>query len=178
MGYNNHKVCQSNSLRESCFSDTDCGRPGECCRGNKCTKTGCDECQKNSDCSGLFSKYCCKKRYVNEQNTCSITCFGESCQRDSDCGPRDECCGTNNKCTKTGCDECQRNSDCSGFGFFSKYCCKKRYVNEQNTCSITCFGESCQRDSDCGPRDECCGIYNHCVKTVHVATHSGKLTYP
>ena len=103
MGYNNHKVCQSNCLRESCFSDTDCGGPGACCRGNKCTKTGCDECQKNSDCSGLFSKYCCRKRYLNEQNTCSITCIGESCQRDSDCGPRDECCGIYNHCTKINC---------------------------------------------------------------------------
>ena len=152
-------VCGSNCINQTCNSNDDCAGYGECCRSNKCVRTGCDDkCQSNSDCD--LGEYCCKKADTSwfwTNTGCSESCVGKICSTDEDCGAPNECC-ISNKCVDRDCSGCTSNSNC----ITGHYCCKKRYWYELSECSTHCIGKSCTTSEDCGAPNECC-ISNKCV---------------
>ena len=60
-----------------------------------------DQCTFDSDCTSSFQKYCCDRKFP-EDNVCRSNCIFESCYSDSDCAPG-ECCDTDDKCTTGDC---------------------------------------------------------------------------
>ncbi len=60
-----------------------------------------NQCYSDSGCSGLFTQYCCERKY--EDNVCRYSCVGQSCNFNSDCAP-DECCDSDDTCTTADCD--------------------------------------------------------------------------
>ena len=60
-----------------------------------------DECSYDYQCTSSFRKYCCKRKFP-EDNVCRSNCIYESCILDSDCAPG-ECCDSDDKCTTGDC---------------------------------------------------------------------------
>ncbi|XP_028396919.1 keratin-associated protein 5-3-like [Dendronephthya gigantea] len=152
-GYTSSK-CRygSNCVGRYCTTDGDCGGKNECCKSNKCTTSGCSNCNSNYNCA-LF-EYCCKQRYYYDKHVCRRSCVGETCHSNSDCGGLSEYCNSNKKCALP----CSSNSGCSG----STYCCKRGSYT--NVCQSSCVGETCSYDSDCGGPGESCRFYK-CKKS-------------
>ena len=49
----------------------------------------------------VSSRYCCKRRYINDTNVSLRSCVGETCHSSLDCGGPDEYCAHDNTCRKS-----------------------------------------------------------------------------
>ena len=146
--------CRANCVGHYCSNNNDCRGHNECCSvSNRCTTYGCpSECETNADCKS--GTYCCRKKYITGRNVCLPNCVGESCHSDIDCGGKQECCSLLKHCTTYRCrHQCLSNDDCLN----NTVCCRKGHKFDKNSCMISCLGESCESDTDCGKIGLCCG---------------------
>ena len=132
-------VCRHNCIGETCFSDSDCGGPGEYCTSSKKCWTSGLSCREDSQCKG--DGECCK------YGKCVTQCT-RSCSDDCKFG---ECCKYGVCSTSCDGDHCSSNSDCRGS---SDKCCKRG--NLTSVCRDGCVGENCLSDDHCGGHDEYC----------------------